>query len=181
MSLGARPSPQPGVSKPQDPLADQDDAVNNTLRPNTHKQLAHVVDADMAETVECWWEAKRADDVAAALTRIRTELEASSHADITNVINEVLHSGSLLRDLSDLLRIYRSRVCLVRDFLLIFLPCFERTMDDIRHYLGEKGASYKRIWMIITAKMSVEASTSVYTRFIMYNGYMVQLVRLLSR
>ena len=135
----------------------------------------------MAETVGCWWEAKRADDVAAALTRIRTALDAGFHADITNVINEVLHAGSLLRDLSDLLRIYRSRVCLVRDFLLIFLPCFGRSMDDIRHHLGEKGASYKQVWMTITTKMSAEASTSLYTRFIMYNGFMVQLVRLLSR
>lgn len=135
----------------------------------------------MAETVGCWWEAKRADDVATALARIRTELDATFHADITNIINEILHAGSMLRDLSDLLRIYRSRICLVRDFLLIVLPCFGRTIDDMRHHLGEKGASYKKVWNTITVKMSAEASSSLYTRFIMYNGFMVQLVRLLSR
>jgi hypothetical protein len=135
----------------------------------------------MAETVECWWEAKRADDVAAALTRIRTSLDSSAHADITNVINEVLHSGSLLRDLSDLLRIYRNRVCLVREFLNILMPCFERSVDDIRHHLGEKGRSFAQIWVGITGRMSREGGGSLYTRFIMYNGYMVQLVRLLSR
>lgn len=135
----------------------------------------------MAETVGCWWEAKRCDDVAAALTRIRTSLDASAHADITNVINEVLHSGSLLRDLSDLLRIYRNRVSLVREFLGILLPCLERSVDDIRHHLGEKGVTFKQVWMSITARMSREGGGSLYTRFIMYNGYMVQLVRLLSR
>lgn len=77
----------------------------------------------MAETVVCWWAAARADDIASALSLIRTSLPANTHADITNVINEVLHSGSLLRDLSDLLRIYRNRVSLVREFLRILLPC----------------------------------------------------------
>lgn len=144
-------------------------------------QRSHVAISVMAETVGCWWEAKRADDVAAALTRIRTELDASFHADVTNIINEILHSASLLRDLSDLLRIYRGRACLVRDFLLIFLPCFGRTMDDMMHHLGEKGASYKQMWKTISVKLSAEASTSLYTRFIMYNGFIVQLVRLLSR
>ncbi|KAL5352644.1 hypothetical protein ACLOAV_002592 [Pseudogymnoascus australis] len=94
----------------------------------------------MTSTVECWWEAQRASDIAAALTRIRTSLSPPSHAAITNVINEILHSGSLLRDLSDLLRIYRNRVCLVREFLHILLPCFGRSMDDIRFLLGERGS-----------------------------------------
>ncbi|KFY04085.1 hypothetical protein O988_01006, partial [Pseudogymnoascus sp. VKM F-3808] len=116
-----------------------------------------------------------------SLTRIRTSLDSSAHADITNVINEVLHSGSLLRDLSDLLRIYRNRVCLVREFLNILMPCFERSVDDIRHHLGEKGRSFAQIWVGITGRMSREGGGSLYTRFIMYNGYMVQLVRLLSR
>ncbi|KFY73208.1 hypothetical protein V499_06691, partial [Pseudogymnoascus sp. VKM F-103] len=91
----------------------------------------------MAETVECWWLAKRADDIASALTRIRLSLTSSSHADITNVISEVLHSGSLLRDLSDLLRIYRDRVSLVRGFLGILAPCFERSVEDIRPSMYE--------------------------------------------
>ncbi|ELR01708.1 hypothetical protein GMDG_00084 [Pseudogymnoascus destructans 20631-21] len=92
----------------------------------------------MAETVECWWLAKRADDIAAALTRIRTSpLPSHSHADITNVISEVLHSGSLLRDLSDLLRIYRDRVSLVRGFLGILAPCLGRSVEDIRPSMYE--------------------------------------------
>ncbi|OBU01781.1 hypothetical protein VE01_00473 [Pseudogymnoascus verrucosus] len=134
----------------------------------------------MAETVECWWLAKRADDIASALTRIRLSLTSSSHADITNVISEVLHSGSLLRDLSDLLRIYRDRVSLVRGFLGILAPCFERSVEDIRYLLGAKG-SLRQVWGGIVERMEREGGGSLYTRFIMYNGYMVQLVRLLSR
>ncbi|OAF62545.1 hypothetical protein VC83_00940 [Pseudogymnoascus destructans] len=135
----------------------------------------------MAETVECWWLAKRADDIAAALTRIRTSpLPSHSHADITNVISEVLHSGSLLRDLSDLLRIYRDRVSLVRGFLGILAPCLGRSVEDIRYLLGEKG-SFRQVWGGVVERMGEDGGGSLYTRFIMYNGYMVQLVRLLSR
>ncbi|KFY08077.1 hypothetical protein V492_06556 [Pseudogymnoascus sp. VKM F-4246] len=139
-----------------------------------------MVTTTMTETVDTWWLAQRADDIAAALTRIRTSLTSSSHASITNVINEVLHSGSLLRDLSDLLRIYRNRVSLVREFLNILLPCFERTVEDIRYLLGEKG-SLASVWGGMERAMEREGGGSLYTRFIMYNGYMVQLVRLLSR
>ncbi|OBT67905.1 hypothetical protein VE03_02435 [Pseudogymnoascus sp. 23342-1-I1] len=134
----------------------------------------------MTETVECWWEARRATDLAAALTRIRASLPPPTHADITNVINELLHSGSLLRDLSDLLRIYRSRVALVRAFWDILLPCLGRSVDDIRFLLGGKGG-LEVVWERIRGRIEGEGGGSLYTRFIMYNGYMVQLVRLLSR
>ncbi|OBT91003.1 hypothetical protein VE02_00184 [Pseudogymnoascus sp. 03VT05] len=134
----------------------------------------------MAETVECWWLAKRSDDISSALSRIRISLSSASHASITNVINEILHSSSLLRDLSDLLRIYRDRVSLVRQFLGILLPCLDRSVEDIRYLLGEKG-SFRQVWGGIVERMGGEGGGSLYTRFIMYNGYMVQLVRLLSR
>lgn len=134
----------------------------------------------MAETVECWWLAKRTDDIASALSRIRISLSSASHATITNVISEILHSGSLLRDLSDLLRIYRDRVSLVRQFLRILVPCLERSVEDIRYALGGKG-SLRQVWGGIVERMGGEGGGSLYTRFIMYNGYMVQLVRLLSR
>ncbi|OBT79163.1 hypothetical protein VF21_01791 [Pseudogymnoascus sp. 05NY08] len=134
----------------------------------------------MAETVECWWLAKRSDDISSALSRIRISLSSTSHATITNIINEILHSSSLLRDLSDLLRIYRDRVSLVRGFLGILLPCLDRSVEDIRYALGGKG-SLRVVWGGIVEGMGGEGGGSLYTRFIMYNGYMVQLVRLLSR
>jgi hypothetical protein len=135
----------------------------------------------MAETVGCWWEAKRADDVAAALTQIRTDLDASFHADITNVVNSILRCASLLRDISDLLRIYRTRGPLVREFMVIFLPSLQTTLDKFVNCLGERTLSFKSRWNKITSELCAEASISVFTRFLLFQSFMVQLVRLLCR
>lgn len=53
-------------------------------------------------------------------------------------------------------------------------------MDDIRFLLGERG-ELRLVWGRIVERIEGEGGGSLYTRFIMYNGYMVQLVRLLSR
>jgi hypothetical protein len=129
----------------------------------------------------CWRDAENADDIAAALTRIRLELDDTFSEDITDVINEILTSSQLLRDLYDSLRVYRDRVPRMGAYVSILMPCVRRTLVDVRYLIGTPRHTLQEIWCTIQSRMSTEAGVSLRTRFITYNNFLIQLVRLLSR
>lgn len=136
----------------------------------------------MGESARCWWEAKAAADIGAALTRIKQELDKNSKADITNVIDELQQNESRLRDISDYLRIYQNREYLVKDYLDLILPSLKKTLMDIYVLLAElRTTTFVKVWNKILMRMSLESNNSLHTRLIMYKTLLMQLSRLLSR
>jgi hypothetical protein len=136
----------------------------------------------MAELVRCWLEADRADDIAAALYRIQKEVDILLLSEIVDVTKQIQFSSRLLRDLFDLFPIFTDRVPYLLDFLAAILPCFRRTLEGIWHHLGDAGDfSFERIWIDIEDHFRAQADVSLKQRFILYNDYLVQLIRLLSR
>jgi hypothetical protein len=136
----------------------------------------------MAELVRCWLEADRADDIAAALYRIQKEVDILLVNDIADVTKQIQFSSRLLRDLFDLFPIFTDRVPYLLDFLATILPCFRRTLDDIWLFLGNaRDFTFDRIWIEIEDHFRSQADVSLKQRFILYNDFLIQLIRLLSR
>jgi hypothetical protein len=135
----------------------------------------------MAGLLGCWREAERAEDIAAALYRIRLEVDPILLEDVVDVMRQIQFSSRLLRDLFDLSPIYRVRVRVVQEYLAILLPCYRRTLQDIFHHLGDPALPFQRIWVNIYNHLSIEDSMPLGDRFELYNSFLIQLVRLLSR
>lgn len=138
----------------------------------------------MEEPFRCWREAEKADDIVAQLTRIRRGLDPTFVEEVKDVVREIAKSSMLLRDLSDLFKIYRERVELVLTYLMILLPCLRRTLLDIKDIVGDLSHTtrpFQQIWTRILHVMSAEAGVSLRTRFRVYNDFLIELVRLLSR
>lgn len=136
----------------------------------------------MAELVVCWLEANRADDIAAALYRIQQEVDVLLVNDVADVITEIRLSSRILRDLYDLFPIYNERVEFLLDHLSTILPCFRRTLQDILNHIGKYPEfSFNRIWVEIDEDLRRQGDVSLVDRFKIYNNFLIQLVRLLSR
>jgi hypothetical protein len=98
-----------------------------------------------------------------------------------DVVRQIQFSSRLLRDLYDLSPIYRVRVRVVLEYLVILLPCYKRTLHEIFHHLGDPGLPFQQIWINIYNQLSKEDGMPVGNRFELYNSFLIQLVRLLSR
>jgi hypothetical protein len=136
----------------------------------------------MEELRVAWREAQRAEDIAAALYRIRPEVDFGSARDIEDVVLLMRRASEKLKDLYDLAPIYSERVAAVVEYLPTLLPCLGRTLEDIRQYLSQAGlASFQRIWINIVDHLLEEAQVRPVERFRVYSDFLTQLVRLLSR
>jgi hypothetical protein len=137
----------------------------------------------MALLHECWLGANLAEDIASALVLVRHDVvDARSARDISQLFERLRESSRALKDLYDLAPVYQERLPNVLAYLPIFVPCFRRTLVDIREYLSQAGRlSFQRIWIQIHDHLVEEARMSVDERFRIYNGYIKQLVRKLTR
>lgn len=132
--------------------------------------------------VLCWQEAGRADAIAAAFCQISTDQDMQAFGgEVVDITREVQMSSSLLRDLCDLFLIYRIRAPSIRESLAILLPCFGRTLNDIQYYLGDRKLLFSARWLNLCRALTAEAGMSLPERFRMYNDYIVQMIRFLSR
>src|SRR3979411_910194 len=110
----------------------------------------------MAGLLGCWREAERAEDIAAALYRIRLEVDPVLLEDVVDVVRQIQFSSRLLRALYDLSPIYTVRVRVVLEYLVILLPCYKRTLHEIFHHLGDPGLPFQQIWINIYNQLSKE-------------------------
>jgi hypothetical protein len=136
----------------------------------------------MAVLLECWREAERAYDIAAALHRIKSEVDILLVNEVAEVTRQIWLASTLLRDLYDLFPFYRQRGHYLLDYLSVILPCLRRTLQDLRYHIGNYPAhSFERIWIDIDEDFQRQSDVSLRTRFTLYNDFLVQLVQLLSR
>lgn len=145
----------------------------------------------MDEASTCWWKGHRAGQIAAAFYRIKQDVprDSKDKADLSNIIRVLFKMESLLKDLSDLIRIYPGRVYLVSGFLSVLMPSLEKTMKDIWDHLGHRQPNLEKKWKLIAHNMmSLEmvgsrgsVGPSLHTRFINYERFLLQLQRLLSK
>jgi|SRR5450432_2211298 hypothetical protein len=136
----------------------------------------------MAELLVCWQEADRADDIAAALHRIQSDVDILLVSEIADIKRQIQFSSRLLRDLFDLFPIYTVRAQYLFDYLAIIIPCLRRTLQDIWHRLGDyPDFSFNRIWVDLDEHFRTQGDVSLKERITLYNDFLVQLVRLLSR
>jgi hypothetical protein len=142
----------------------------------------------------CWREAEQSDDIAAAIHLLRAQASLSEQqAPLASAKNSIQTSSRLLRELSDLLLIHRSRSPLVSDYLVLLLPCIAQTLRDIQYYIGDGQKTFKQRWVtlenhihtenaqlrLIRKSQKDDAATSV--RFDVYVEFLIQLARLMSR
>ena len=136
----------------------------------------------MAGLLPCWREAERAYDIAAALHRIKSEVDALLVNEIAEVTRQLWLASTLLRDLFDLYPFYSERGHYLVDNLSVILPCFRRTLQDLHYHIGNYPAhSFERIWIDIEEDFQRQSNVSLRARFRLYNDFLVQLVQLLSR
>lgn len=135
----------------------------------------------MAGLLGCWREAERAEDIAAALYRIRLEVDSLLLDDVEDVMAQVQFSSRLLRDLYDLSPIYKVRAHIIQEYLAVLLPCYKRTLQDIFHHLGDPALPFQQIWINLYNQLSIGDGVPLGDRFDIYNGFLIQLVLLLSR
>jgi hypothetical protein len=136
----------------------------------------------MAELLACWREAERAYDIAAALHRIKSEVDNLLVNEIAEITRQIWLASKLLRDLFDLFPFYSERGHYLLDYLSVILPCFRRTLQDIRYHIGNYPVhSFERIWIDLDEDFQRQSDVSLKERFILYNDFLVQLVQLLSR
>lgn len=129
----------------------------------------------------CWQEARRADKVAAELIRIKETLGLEFYDNITRVLREVESISRLLRDLYDLVPIYRSRVPTIIYYLDVVLPTLYKTLKDMLVYIANHDLSSRMQWILLRERMGVVAGMDLAERHMMYNDFLVQLIRLLSK
>lgn len=135
----------------------------------------------MEELLGCWWEAQRADKVAANLQRIRNTLELEFFEHITAVLKEIESASRLLRDLYDLFPIYRSRVPMIIYYLNVILPTFSKTLQQMMIYVDNDAISARSQWTLMYERMGEQGGMTLAARFVMFVEFLVQMVRLLSR
>lgn len=138
--------------------------------------------AEQAELLACWVEADRADDVAAALHRIQSAVDILLANEVADVTKQIQLSAKLLRDFYDLFLIYSERGDYLLDYLDVVLPCFRRTLQDIKLYIGNYPVhTCNRIWVDIDDHFQRQSDLSLRDRFKLYNDFLVSLNWLLSR
>ncbi len=135
----------------------------------------------MAELLLCWRVAEKADKIAAALYRIRSEVDVAYVQELAIVTRQVHLTSRLLRDIFDLSPIYLERVRFVQEYLSIIFPCLRRTLEDIWYRLGDPDHSLQRVWIDLYEDLTEQGDIRLEERFVLYNDFLVQLVRLLSR
>ncbi|PQE06393.1 Peptidase SUMO Sentrin Ubl1 protein [Rutstroemia sp. NJR-2017a WRK4] len=133
------------------------------------------------EELGCWREAQRADQVAAALVRVRDELSPESADAISPILEHLDATSRLLRDLHDLFPIHRSRVPIINHYLTVILPCLQKTLRDMKAYLDCEDFAPETQWNLIQERLNNQGEMTLVNRFVMYVDYLVQVVRLLSR
>lgn len=136
----------------------------------------------MAELLACWREAERAYDIAAALHRIKSEVDILLVNEVAEVTRQIWLASTLLRDLFDLFPFYSERGHYLLDYLSIILPCLRRTLQDIWYHIGNYPEhTFERIWIALDEDLQRQSDVSLRERFTLYNDFLVQLIQLLSR
>lgn len=136
----------------------------------------------MAGLLVCWREAERAYDIAAALHRIKSEVDNLLVNEVAEVTRQIWLASKLLRDLFDLFPFYSERGHYLLDYLSVILPCFRRTLQDIRYHIGNYPKyTFERIWIDLYEDFQRQSDVSLRERFTLYNDFLVQLIQLLSR
>jgi len=145
-----------------------------------------------------WWEARRADKVAAQLFRLRCDLDLEFYDTISALLREVESASRLLRDLHDLFSIYRARIPIVLYYLTVILPCLCKTLRDMMIYIDNESLPPRTQWTLMCERMGDQGGMTLAARFVMYVEFIVrkssrsishpaskankpELVRLLSR
>ena len=136
----------------------------------------------MAVLLECWREAERAYDIAAALHRIKSEVDLLLVNEVAEVTRQIWLASKLLRDLFDLFPFYSERGHYLLDYLSVILPCFRRTLQDIWLHIGNYPVyRFERIWVDLDDYFQRQSEVSLRERFSLYNDFLVRLNWLLSR
>jgi hypothetical protein len=136
----------------------------------------------MAELPACWAEANRADNIAAALYRIQSEIDILLVNEVADVTRQIQLSSKLLRDLYDLSQIYSERGDYLLCYIDVVLPCFRRTLQDIwLHIQNYPVYTFERIWVDIDEYFQRQGDISLRQRFTLYNDFLVRLNWFLSR
>lgn len=135
----------------------------------------------MEELLGCWREAQRADKVSVELLRIRNALGLEFYDHITAVIREIECSSRLLRDLYDLFPIYKARVPIIVYYLNVILPSLCKTLRDMVIYVDNPSLPVRSQWTLMYERMGDQGGMTLVARHVMYNEFLVQLIRLLSR
>ena len=135
----------------------------------------------MEELLGCWREAQRGDKAALHLLRLRMVLGLEYTEHINAVLREVESSSRLLRDLYDLVPIYRARVAMIVYFLNVILPSLYKTLRDMMIYMDNDSLTERSQWTLMCDRMGEQGKMTLAARHVMYNEFLVQLIRLLGR
>lgn len=129
----------------------------------------------------CWQETRRVDMIAGGLLHIRELLHPEFYNAIGALWTVVESTGFRLRDLSDLFPIYTDRVSLIRYYLHIVLPCLQKTLEDMKVYVGNTDMDTRVQWCMLRERLDDEGGLLLTERFELYEGFLVQLIWHLSR
>ncbi|OAA53790.1 hypothetical protein SPI_09235 [Niveomyces insectorum RCEF 264] len=130
----------------------------------------------------CFQEAMSADLVAGCLENLRGFLAEPLHPHLNALIDEIRKCSRVLRQIVEETRTHHSRTPVLLDYLDMLLPCFRRSLADIKGYYENKSMTKELRWRTMYHKMTEEASgLHLPQRFALYHQFLVLLEQMLTR
>lgn len=130
----------------------------------------------------CYSEAMAANMVAGCVDNLRGFLTELLHPLMMALSDEMRKCGTVFLRLLEQTRTHPSRVPVLLDYLDMLLPCFQKSVNDIRTYYDDKTKSKEIRWRTMYHKMTDEAGgMQLPQRFTLYHQFLLLLSQMLIR
>lgn len=130
----------------------------------------------------CYNEAMTANMVAGCVDNLRTFLAEPLHPHMIALSDEIRKCGTVLVRLLEQTRTHPSRVPVLLDYLDLILPCFQKSIIDIRAHYEDKTKSKEIRWRTMYHKMTEEAGgMQLPQRFTLYHQFLLLMSQMLIR
>ncbi|CAK7198384.1 hypothetical protein SEUCBS139899_001045 [Sporothrix eucalyptigena] len=129
----------------------------------------------------CYSEAMMANVVAGCVDSLRGFLAEPLRPLMTALSEEMRKCSAVLVRLLEQTRSHPSRVPVLLDYLDLLLPCFQRSLLDIKKYYEDKSKSKEIRWRTMYHKMTEEGGMQLPQRFTLYHQFLLLMSQMLVR
>ena len=130
----------------------------------------------------CYSEAMAANMVAGCVDNLRSFLAEPLHPLMMALSDEMRKCGTVFLRLLEQTRTHPSRVPVLLDYLDMLLPCFQKSVNDIRTYYEDKTKTKEIRWRTMYHKMTDEAGgMQLPQRFTLYHQFLLLMSHMLIR
>ncbi len=130
----------------------------------------------------CYNESIAAHVVAGCIDNLRSFLAEPLHPHMIALADEIRKCGSVLLQLLEQSRTHPSRLPVLLDYLDLVLPCFQKSVVDIRAFYDDKTKTKEVRWRTMYHKMTAEAGGLLLPqRFTLFHQLLLLMSQMLTR